>query len=469
MKDNNQLQNEPSGEESRFFLSVDPTDEFSSRLLSRLKERYHVLNSDGTKDRHLGPKPRFSKFISSFRPAVIPIVLFLILFGLIGAVYAYTVYKGYLPGFGTTDLEAPFRVLPSPVSQTRDGVELRIVSAIAGTEHTAVVYSISGVPASAIPGESSPMSTKQRICGPFIKLILPDDSELPSIWSGTMGYSKEGAYQKIVLFETLPETVKSLTFSLTCIEGTMSNTVPENWEVAFNLEKSMEHLVIWEPQAFIANSSGNSGAHIQINEVFLFEDQSLFIGSATDKSGKLMYVKPGDISFSNKDGNKLAWKTPGDIVLNKENGEGGFFAYLVDASVSEFPISMEIGALTGFCGGTALLKLDISGIPADGKDHPYSTQMAFNGCNVELNSITRNAHSLVLHLSAGDYQLDGITVETPDESSKIMLETRSPEDLLVNIITTEEILSNPPPFKLEFPSIRIIGPWTIEIELKQGE
>jgi len=469
MKDNTRFHQELSGEEARFFLSAGPREEFINRLQNELEARYQILNKrDRTKESSAGPKSRISNLFASLRPAVVPIVLFLILFGVIGAVYAYSVYKGYLPGFGMTDTASTFRALSSPVSQTRDGVMVKVISVISGADHTAIVYSISGVPASALPGESSPMSTKRQICAPTTRLILPDHTDLQAFWSGAMGYSKEGAYQKIALFETLPNNVNSLTFTLSCIEGTLPSTAPENWEIAFDLDPSPKNLTIMEPQVFTANSNGTSVANIQIDEVFQLEDGFLLIGIATENSASLINIRLDDISFTDKDGNKLPWKTPGDVVINGENGKGGIFAFMVDASVYEFPISMEIGSVTGSCEGMTSLDLDISGIPADGKEHAYTKQLTFNGCTIELTGVTRTTHSLILHLSASDSLLDDVGIEASDASSEIMLEEKTPGELLIHVNNPTPIGDTPRAFRFHYPSIRIIGPWTSVIELEEG-
>ncbi len=469
MKDNTRFHQELSGKEARFFLSAVPDEEYISSLRSDLKARYQILNKrDRTKESSARPKSRFFNLFASLRPAVVPIVLFLILFGVIGAVYAYSVYKGYLPGFGMADPTSTFRALPSPVSQTRDGVEVKVVSAISGADHTAIVYSISGVPASALPGESSPMSTKRQICASTTRFILPDHTELQAFWSGAMGYSKEGAYQKIALFETLPNNVNSLTFTLSCIEGTLPSTAPENWEIAFDLDPSPKNVTIIGPQVFTANSSGTSVASVQIDEVFQLEDGFLLIGSATENSASLINIRLDDISFADKDGDKLPWKTPGDVVINGENGKGGIFAFMVDASVNEFPISMEIGSVTGSCEGMTSLDLDISGIPADGKEHAYTKQLTFNGCTIELTGVTRTTHSLILHLSASNGLLDDVGIEATDASSEIMLEEKAPGELLIHVNTPMPIGDTPRAFRFHYPSIRIIGLWTSVIELEGG-
>jgi len=469
MKDNTQFHHELSNDEERFFLSAGPREEFLSRLQSELKARYQMVSQrDSAKGNSVGPKARISNFFASLRTAVFPIVLFIILFSVIGAVYAYNVYKGYLPGFGLADPTSTFRALPSPVSQTRDGVEVKVVSAISGANHTAIVYSISGIPASALPGESSPMSTKQQICAPTVKLILQNQTGLQAFWSGAMGYSKEGAYQKITLFETLPDNVNSLTLSLSCIEGTLPGTVPENWEIAFHLDPSPKNLSITKPKVFTENSSGASMASVQIDEVFQLEDGFLLIGSATENSASLINIRPDNISFTDKDGNKLPWKTPGDVMINGGNGKEGTFAFMVDASVNEFPISMEIGSVTGSCEGITSLDLDISGIPADGKEYAYAKQLAFNDCTLELTGVTRTTHSLILHLSSSDSLLDDVAVEASDSSSKIMLEEKAPGELLIHVKNPTPISKNPPTFRFHYPHIRITGPWTSVIELEEG-
>lgn len=470
MKDNTRFHHELSGKEAEFFMSAAPSEAFISRLQGDLNARYQKLNKrEGIKGSSVNTKGRISYFFTSLRPVVVPIVLLIILFSVIGAVYAFGIYKGYLPGFGPADPESSFRILPDPVSQTRDGIEVKVVSVISGADHTAVVYSISGVPASALPGEYSPMSTKQRICAPKAGLILPDQTELQTLWRGAMGYSEEGAYQKIALFETIPDTADSLTFTLSCIEGTLPNTTPENWEIAFHLDPSPRSLTVTEPQAFMTNSSDTSMANIQIDEVFQLEDEILLIGSVNEKTVSLENLLPDDISFSDKNGNKLPWKTPGDVVPQSENGRGAIFAFMVDASVSDFPISMEIGSVTGICAGIANLDLDISEIPVDGKEHPYAKKMDFTGCTLELTGITRTTYSLELHLSARNYLLDGVAIETSDANGEIMLMEKAPGELLVHVNYTTPIAANPQTFRFVYPSMRVIGPWTSVIDLEEGD
>ena len=156
----------------------------------------------------------------AFAIVLIFVVLAVIFTSAPGVANAMRRMLGFIPGFGMVDQGAPIRVLAQPVSQTRNGVTVRIESAVLTADRTLITYSEENVPQSALSHDESVPG-----CGLEASLRLPD-GKLLNILSG------EGSLGKShMVYGPIPADVDHVSFVLPCLMDTLPGKAPENWEL----------------------------------------------------------------------------------------------------------------------------------------------------------------------------------------------------------------------------------------------
>ena len=354
------------------------------------------------------PFPR--RMQSGFASGIISIALIL---GLVsGVVYAVGKYTGYIPGFGTIDQGAPVQVLSATQSRSRDGIELNIISAISSIENTAIVYSLKGIPPNTFEGNAS-LNPEIRRCESGAWLELPNGEQMSSIGYGSLGYDEDQAYQKVVFFAPLPEKTKEFSFRLDCIEGTYPGGAPEDWSIGVTLEEATDL------QAFpILKSQSNSDEQpknsIAISDLIPVEDKFIILGRYIPGFEGVSDLSLKDVTFLDAKGNHLSYNIPGDFQFYSNDGEGGF-AYIVEATPLNFPITLQISQISFLCWGKGPITIPMNDVPADSKDYEVRQSVNVGSCQVELVSLRDSGRKLTLRFAADGHKINYVSVRDAND------------------------------------------------------
>ena len=172
------------------------------------------------------------------RPAFAILVVALLLILLTGVAYAIGKVRGYIPGIGMIDQNAPIRILAEPVIAQRDGLTITVSEVVADADHTFVAYTVDGI---MMPAETRPT------CGAFPSLQLPDGSALNILGvddGGPQG-AEVGSVIKLeqsVTYSSIPADVNTVTFTFPCI--LLEGTGPENWQIPLKLSPAPKDFAI---------------------------------------------------------------------------------------------------------------------------------------------------------------------------------------------------------------------------------
>lgn len=174
----------------------------------------------------LGERKSLMKQIRT-RPFVAILVLLFILLALSGVAYAIGRSLGYIPGVGIVDQSAPLRVLAEPVSQTYDGVTVKIEEAVLSADKTVIKFSIDGILQYDIPQDL----TKCDDSSTGVSLL--DGSHLKMITGyGLNGWSS--GYEARYTFDPLPSGMNDVTFIPPCLQGYLPNAKLEDWKLTLH-------------------------------------------------------------------------------------------------------------------------------------------------------------------------------------------------------------------------------------------
>jgi len=218
-----------------YYQKGDPSKQFVDALESKLLQEHpgRTVKETGTK------KPVF------FRPAFVPAFIALLAFLIVIVVGPKEVLAqvqallGYVPGYGFVEI-GDVRVLPSPVSQTQDGVTVNIQQVLVKEENTYIILRVDGLP------------SQNEIYADLNAYMLENledwsDKE-PEIWrtqtfitlsDGTIldeSYFGGAPWAGFFSFPTLPKNVLSLTLDMDRIPGLLPGKSPKNWHFELSLE-----------------------------------------------------------------------------------------------------------------------------------------------------------------------------------------------------------------------------------------
>jgi hypothetical protein len=130
---------------------------------------------------------------------------------------------GFIPGVGIVEQGAPIRVLAEPVTATRAGVTVTVKQAVLSMDKTVILYTVSGIPASAYPQQEKTVG-----CYASPDVQLPDGTRLSF---STGGGGAAPGYEIRDVYSAVPANVNTATFLLPCIGGTLPGSLPENWSL----------------------------------------------------------------------------------------------------------------------------------------------------------------------------------------------------------------------------------------------
>ena len=183
-----------------------------------------------------------------FKPAWIFVTVLLVLVMIVSSprvVQAIKELFGYIPGIGLVENETGMRVLPEPVSLTRDGITLTIDHVFVYEDHVELTYDVQGIdPYDDGTQAEDAASNPAAFCGGVnigemanhdgdALLRLPDGSLLERDRTGL--YPQNAFAMTPVFKASIPKDVMKMTLVLKCIPWTRIGAVPENWEIPFNL------------------------------------------------------------------------------------------------------------------------------------------------------------------------------------------------------------------------------------------
>jgi hypothetical protein len=139
---------------------------------------------------------------------------------------------GYIPGAGIVDTNTPIRVLAEPVTVEKNGVAIRVISAVLSGSGTHIDYQVTGVSASAYPGQNDLGCTRSGY------LRLPDGNQL--------GYDASVSLSNPTKMNLLavPTDVNEAMLVIPCIIRTSPGSVPENWEIPLRFTPAPSDLAI---------------------------------------------------------------------------------------------------------------------------------------------------------------------------------------------------------------------------------
>jgi hypothetical protein len=194
----------------------DPAPEFVEDLQTRLSQE----------DAKMIPKPRrLTPRLAWALAAALILFIIVMLANSPTVVEAMKRIYGYIPGVGMVDQNATIRVLAEPVSQTREGVTVRVEEVFLDANRMVLTFQFDGVSMETVPkGETAPGT----YCSEQALIRLPDGQELRAGMGWGTGWGSGVEYH--FEFDPIPAEIDEVVFVVPCLMGTLSGSAPENWE-----------------------------------------------------------------------------------------------------------------------------------------------------------------------------------------------------------------------------------------------
>ena len=210
-------------EELRLALDLPaPAPQFVADLGFRLRTRAVAI------DPRLTRRPRL---LPAWLVAGAFLLLALIVFVAAGPANVIAAVRGlfgYAPGYGLVQLDNGLRVLAEPVSQTRDGVTLSVISGLTDGQQTWINYRVDGIRA-----EFKPTDEHDPGCITNPYLVLPDGT--PLMTAGGSGSGGVTWTQDQFEFAAIPAGVEHFSLVLPCLNGLLEGVTPADWQIPLAL------------------------------------------------------------------------------------------------------------------------------------------------------------------------------------------------------------------------------------------
>jgi WD40-like Beta Propeller Repeat len=152
------------------------------------------------------------------------LILALVLVNVPAVAAAIQHWFGYVPGFGLVR-EGGIRQLAAPVAVEREGITITVERALLDSEKTMILYKVENLPASAFPTDSN-----LAVCAAPPSLRLPDGRELAGR-DGGVDSSWGTSYEFRFSYPAIPADVDRVVLFSPCIEMTLADKTPANWEL----------------------------------------------------------------------------------------------------------------------------------------------------------------------------------------------------------------------------------------------
>ncbi len=453
--------------EREWFHTPGVRAEFSVDLKKRLKGYLmnHQSNEAGLKSKGAWKPwnglllPRWMR--SGFASGIISLVLIL---GLVsGVVYAISFFSGYVPGLGLTIQNDSIRVLSRVETQTMDGIDMKVVSAMANTENTAIVYSLKGIPTGLFEG-NAPLTPNNRRCENEVWLELPSGQRYEPQGVSSLGYGEDNDYQKVAFFDPLPSGVNQAAFKMDCIDGTYPNRAPENWSISFTLQDSKD-LTTFPVLSASLNQGIEANNTLVVSNLIPVENKFILLGRYVPANDDIFELNLSEVTFLDVNGDHLPYSNPGDLQSYKTE-EKGRFAYIVEASTDAFPLTMQVGNISYVCWGDVPLTINLSNHQPDAREYQEDKRLEIGGCQVQLVSISNNGSKIRMKVESEGHTIKNLTVWDKGDTSKPIVIRTSGKAAIIELDSSQFDLNTI--IDLEISSVRLEpnGPFSAQIKLQ---
>jgi hypothetical protein len=250
-------------------------------------------------------------------------------------------WLGYVDGAGLIDRSVPLRVLKEPVSQTRDGVIVKVEEGVLSADGTWLRYHIFGLP------QAEELNPSSSICTEQAYLQLPDGTKISGVKNR---------------FEPLPLEVGRASLILPCLPSAVRGQAPEDWDLPLEFTAAPENFaiseVIWldatqEAELVQPLSTPNFGTLLTAGHAeIVFErvirtDQTYILDGLIrpldGQSGSIRIISVPIIRDAS--GNLIVYKTPEGLreTVFEQLTDGSLrFAFELPRTQISFPVTLEI-------------------------------------------------------------------------------------------------------------------------------
>jgi hypothetical protein len=417
-------------------------------------------------------------YILRARPVVATLIALLILLSLSGVAYAIGRSLGYFPGLGLVDQNAPFQVLPEPISQTREGVTITIKQATLNADQMSVTLLIENIPTEKRSFWVLPDS-KQCMSNPELHLT---DGQVVKLSSATMNALDDG-YESQLKFSSIPMGIMDMTLFIPCIQTTRGpNILPENWELPLRFVPASPQLVstiipVKEiptvTQTAPTSYSATTG-RLSILQVIDTGDAYILVGAFTppapSANEKGIYAIADEI-LTDSNGQVIEWQPAIDLDLTSyiiANRSKDVWALKVTKNfVSPLHITYRTQYLYSPVPQDAYtFEFDAGPNPQAGQEWNVNQEFQLAGHTLTLDKITAGAGSYTFFFHTKDPSVESLGIN----SQGIQIEGYTPVDFggyeLIGSWTITKIYSEMPRGKLKitFSEIYLYGntqDWTM--------
>ncbi len=218
-----------------YYQAGGPSEQFMDALESRLVQAHQGSAQTRSRTR----KPFY--FRPAFAPAYIVLLamLIVVVIGPQQVLAQMQALLGYVPGYGFVEID-DIRVLPSPVSQTQDGVTMTIKQVLVKEENTYIVYSVDGLPSKEqIYEDLNAFILEHAEEWPEMQAGLWDTQTVVTLEDGTV-YEQTGVsgapWAGYFILPPFPRGTLNFTLDVDRIPGLIPNNAPKNWYFELSLE-----------------------------------------------------------------------------------------------------------------------------------------------------------------------------------------------------------------------------------------
>lgn len=453
--------------ENAWFHSPEVRQEFGASLKEKLIAYYRNHSSVNAHQADPGARKWFhwpftkDWMQSGLVGGVVSIVAVLVLVS--GVAYAISFFSGYVPGLGLTIQNDSIRVLSMVETQTMDGIDLKVISAMANTENTAIVYSLKGIPTGLFEG-NAPLTPDIRRCENDVWLELPDGKRYEPQGVGSLGYGEDNDYQKVAFFDPLPTGVEQAAFRMDCIDGSYPNRAPENWSVPFTLQNSKD-LTTFPVLSASSDQDSEANNTLIVTNLIPVENKFIILGRYIPADDDIYDLNLSDVTFLDVNGKHLSYRNPGDLQLYKTE-EKGRFAYIVEASTGAFPLTMQVGNISYVCWGDVPLTINLSNLQPDNLGSFEDTHLEIGGCQIRLVSISNDGSKVRLVFGSEGHGINYLSVWDKEDLNKPVATRISGKTAIIELdgpqVYPNKIID------LEIGGVRLEpnGPFSVQIELQ---
>ncbi|GEM_PF-6678812 len=305
---------------------------FANRLEAQLMDRQNQYSA----------RPKPSLTVWAYAAAALVLLSLVTLAIGPGKVYAQLrAIFGYVPGAGLLDRSLPLRLLKEPVSQTREGVTLRVDEAVLSADRTWLRYHIFGLP---LPADAA---AAQGACTQDPYLQLADGTHLPG---------------KAGIFPPLPQDLANASLILPCLPGSQAADPVPPWaldlefipapadfqvhEVSFLAPEVTYATPLPSAEPNFGHLSTTTQAEIVLEQTIRTEDAYILDGLIRPLAGETGAVKIVSVPvIRDQHGNYLIFTSPSGLRENIYEAlpDGSVrFAFELPMANTDFPITLEI-------------------------------------------------------------------------------------------------------------------------------